>query len=190
MCLYYVLKAKFQIVFSKFQKLSEKIVDKNPYWDYCIDEYVLPNNKLGKYFYVHSPGSTIIIPILDDRFILTNQFRYLNQKMSLEFPGGGLKPNLDPYKNAFQELKQETGFVANELYEIGRFNPCNGMTDEICFVFLARNLEKYKQDLDESEEISVVSLTKSEINQKIKSGEIWDGMTLASWSLFLSLQLF
>jgi len=177
-------------VYRKYQKVSEKIVESNPYWDYRVDEYILPNLKQGKYYYVHTPGSAMVIPILDGKFVMTNQYRYLNRKMSLEFPGGGLKPDYSPRENALLELKQETGYVAGELIEIGQFNPCNGLTDEICYVFLAKNLELSKQDLDESEEISPILLSKSEIESKIKKGEIWDGMTLASWSLYLVLQEF
>mgnify|MGYP001050167471 CR=1 FL=1 len=177
-------------MYRKYQKVSEKIVESNPYWDYRIDQYILPNSKVGKYYYVHTPGSTMVIPVLDGKFVMTSQYRYLNRKMSIEFPGGGLKPNYSPRENAFLELKQETGYVAGELIEIGQFNPCNGLTDEICYVFLAKDLEKYNQELDETEEIITILLSKSEIELKIKLGEIWDGMTLASWSLFLSLQEF
>jgi len=57
------------------------------------DTYVLPDElHKGDYYYVHSNGSTIVIPCLDeDHFVLVKQFRYLNQKESLEFPGGGLQ---------------------------------------------------------------------------------------------------
>ncbi|MFN3781577.1 MAG: NUDIX hydrolase [Candidatus Kapaibacteriota bacterium] len=171
-----------------YLKLSEKSVCTNPYWEYKIDEYILPNRKKELYFYAHTPGSTMIIPRLDNKFILTLQFRYLNQKESLEFPGGGIKPGLSIVENAIEELTQETGYSSNKLKQIGSFNPCNGLTDEICYVFYTDNLVKTSQKLDETEEITVVYLSEKEIVHKIKNGEIWDGMTLASWCLFKSLQ--
>lgn len=171
----------------KFSKLSEKIISSNPYWQYKIDEYILPNGRKELYYYAHTPGSTMIIPKLNEKFIFTLQFRYLNQQFSIEFPGGGSKPEFSPIENAKSELLQETGFYANELRPIGFFNPCNGLTDEICFVFYTDNLVQMEQALDESEEIEIVLLTEQEIFEKIKNGEIWDGMTLASWSLFKSL---
>lgn len=176
-------------MFNKYSKLSEKIVCSNPYWEYKIDEYILPSGRKEFYYYAHTPGSTMIIPKLEEKFIFTKQYRYLNQRLSVEFPGGGAKPELTPLENAKSELLQETGYFANELRQIGIFNPCNGLTDEICHVFLADKLIKMEQNLDESEEIEIILLTEEEVLEKIKSGEIWDGMTLASWSLFKSLHI-
>ncbi|MCX7879281.1 MAG: NUDIX hydrolase [Ignavibacteria bacterium] len=172
-------------MFNKFEKVSEVIVDKNPYWEYIVEDYVLPNKKIAKYYYVHTLGSIMIIPMLEDnRFILTKQYRYLNKRESLEFPGGGVKKGFTIEESALNELIEETGYKAGEIKKIGHFNPCNGLTDEICNVFIASNLEKFKQKLDESEEISVCIFSYDEIIDNIKSGTIWDGMTLASWSLF------
>ncbi|MCX7909661.1 MAG: NUDIX hydrolase [Ignavibacteria bacterium] len=171
----------------KYIKIAEKTIDVNPYWHYKIDEYILPNGKKANYYYAHTPGSTMIIPQFGKEFILTVQFRYLNQKKSIEFPGGGVKQQVSIEENAKLELLQETGFYAKEIKPIGYFNPCNGLTDEICYVFYTNELIKEKQDLDESEEIEVLFLREEEIEQKIQNGEIWDGMTLASWLLYKSL---
>ncbi|MEJ5285728.1 MAG: hypothetical protein CH6_3193 [Candidatus Kapaibacterium sp.] len=176
-------------MFEKFSKVSERIINSNPFWDYKIDEYTLPNGKVELYYYAHTPGSTMIIPLWKGKFVLTVQYRYLNQKYSIEFPGGGVKPDLSLVENAKAELLQETGFLSKKIEQIGIFNPCNGLTDEICTVFFATELIKQTQDLDESEEIDILLLSEQEILKKIKSGEIWDGMTLASWCLFKSLHL-
>lgn len=173
----------------KFAKISEKTIDSNPYWDYKIDEYISPKEKVELYYYAHTPGSTMIIPIIEQKFLFTIQYRYLNQRVSIEFPGGGAKKNLTPIENATLELLQETGYLPNNIQQIGIFNPCNGLTDEICYVFLANELVKKEQSLDETEEIELMLLSEKEVTNKIKTGEIWDGMTLASWCLFKSLQL-
>lgn len=170
---------------SKYSTISKQTIDINPYWNYVIEEYILPDFNIGKYYYVESNGSTIIIPKLSNgNFLLTKQFRYLNKKFSLEFPGGGIKKGLLPLQNAYEELQQETGLVARKWTPIGKFNPCNGMTNEICQVYLAEELSIGIQNPDSSEEIDVLELSFKEINEKIKMGEIWDGMTLASWSLY------
>ncbi len=171
----------------KFSKISEILSNRNPYWEYKIDEYLLPNGKKELYYYAHTPGSTMVIPIIQNKYLLTKQFRYLNQKNSIEFPGGGIKPEHTIEANARLELIQETGYSTNLLYQIGSFNPCNGLTNEICYVFVAKELVSKAQDLDESEEIEILFLSEVELIEKIKNGEIWDGMTLASWSLYKSL---
>lgn len=169
----------------KYEQISKKIIDKNPYWEYLIDEYRLPNNNVGQYYYVHTPGSVMIIPILPDKtFLMTKQYRYLDKKFSIEFPGGGIKRNKTPLEAAIDELKEETGAMAEKITKIGEFNPFNGVTDEICNVFVANVSEISSQSLDESEEIEILKLSLDKIISLIKSGEIYDGMTLSAFTIY------
>lgn len=170
----------------KLIKISSEIKFKNPWWSYVIDRYILPTGKEAQYHYVHTGGSAFIIPVLDDgKFLMVNQYRYLNDRESIEFPGGGIKERENPEEIAHKELIEEIGYDA-DLHKIGIFNPYNGVTDEICHVYIARNLRPSNIELkDESEELEVLHLTRDEIEAKIKSNEIYDGMTLAAWALFV-----
>jgi len=171
----------------KLSKIDSGIKYSNPYWQYRFDHYTMPDGKPGEYHYVQTNGSTMIIPQSDNNtFVLIRQYRYLNQRESIEFPGGGIKEKNSPIENAREELLEETGYAAKSIEEIGAFNPFNGVTDEICHVFLAKGLEKRAADPEQSEEFEIIELTKERFFENIKSGEIWDGMTLASWMLFLS----
>ncbi|MFW6276272.1 MAG: NUDIX domain-containing protein, partial [Bacteroidota bacterium] len=169
---------------TKLETISSRLVITNPYWDYKIDKYSYPAGGEGEYHYVHSKGATMVVPVLNDKIIMVSQYRYLNQRNSLEFPGGGIKPGLEPEQNAREELAEEAGYKAGEMAYAGGFNPFNGVTNEICHVFIARGLQKTAARPDESEEFFVELLTEKEIERLIKSGDIWDGMTLAAWSLF------
>ncbi len=115
---------------------------------------------------------------------MTRQFRYLNQRESLEFPGGGVDPSLGYEKSAIRELRQESGFDCDSLEIIGEFNPFNGVTSEICRVYLASGLTGVEVTADESEEFEIMELSNQEIFDKINKGELWDGMTLAAWALY------
>ncbi len=168
----------------ELQKISGSILSANNWWEYRLDRYKYPSGFEGEYHFVHTGGSTFIIPEKNENlFIMTKQYRYLNQKISIEFPGGGLKKGLSPIENANQELEEEAGYKGN-LLKIGEFNPFNGVTDEICAVFHATGLVSCKPKPEESEEFEIIELTKKEIIHKIQKGEIWDGMTLAAWSIY------
>jgi 8-oxo-dGTP pyrophosphatase MutT (NUDIX family) len=170
---------------SKFETLSSRTIFSNPYWEYRMDEYHLLSGKKKEYHYVWSRGSTFIIPeIDDDTYILTRQWRYLNKRYSIEFPGGGIEKGLSPSENAVKELAEETGYVAGSMIYLGEYNPFNGVTNELCQVFIARNLLPCDCDPDESEEIELIRLNRKEIYELIKKGEIWDGMTLAAWAMY------
>lgn len=168
----------------KFDTIESNIFASNPYWQYIKDKYLMPNGKIGDYHYVRTLGSTMIIPIFNNKLILTKQFRYLNKKYSIEFPGGGIEKGLTPLDNARKELREELSFESDSMIEIAKFNPFNGVTDEICSVFLALDLSLVDSKQDESEEIEKIELSKTDFQDKIITNEIWDGMTLASYQYF------
>lgn len=168
-----------------FSQISSKVLHSNPYWDLLYDEYILPDGSVGEYYYINSRGSTMVIPQLDNsNFLLINQFRYLNQIESLEFPGGGIAKGLTIYQNALKELKEETGLTAKSMELIGKFNPYKGVTNEICYVFLATNLERMEANPEKTEQITSTELSTEQIKNQIKSNKIWDGMSIISWYLY------
>ncbi len=167
------------------RQLSSKLFAKNPWWEYRLDSYEQPDGSVSEYHYVHTPGSVMILPITDEgKFILVKQFRYLNQREGLEFIGGGIKPGKSAEESAHDELLEEAGIIADEIILIGEFNPMNGVTDEICNIFVAHSLKNTVAKPDASEEFEVAELSNTEISDFIKSGIIWDGMTLAAFALF------
>jgi len=167
--------------------ISTREVLRNKWWRYFVDEYKFPDGSDGEYHFVRTSGSTMTIAKLSETsFVLTRQYRYLNRRISLEFPGGGIKEGLEPETNAREELTEEAGYEATEMIKLGIFNPFNGVTDEICHVFLALGLTQVEARPEPSEEFEIVTLSKQQINEYIQKGELWDGMTLASWALYLS----
>ncbi|MBX7153743.1 MAG: NUDIX hydrolase [Candidatus Kapaibacterium sp.] len=166
--------------------ISSELILENPYWQYKHDRYVMPNGKEGSYFYVNTHGSVFIIPVTDDgTFVLTKQYRYLNQRVSIEFPGGGIKDGITPEEQARLELQEETGYTCSSLRHIGVMNPMNGVTNELCYVYIATGLTYVGAKPEESEEFLQVEYSRKEITSAIQSNEIWDGMTLAAWAMAL-----
>ncbi len=170
-----------------WEKIRQEFELKNPWWTYRRDSVKLPSGKNGEYHYVHAVGSSMIVPVLDDgRLLLVNQYRYLRERESLEFPCGGMKEGSTPEGTARLELAEETGFQAGELVQAGEFNPYNGVTDEICHVFIARDLTPARSSKDETEEFEYKYISPQEVDVLMSSGKIWDGMSLAAWILVRS----
>jgi ADP-ribose pyrophosphatase len=131
-----------------------------------------------------SNGSSCVVPVLPDgRLVLVNQYRYLRDRESLEFPCGGVKEGQTFDDTAVQELAEEAGYHAREWAIAGEFNPYNGVTDEMCRVFIAKRLTPVVVPHDDTEEFEKVTLTPEELEARIISGVIWDGMTIAAWAL-------
>ena len=76
---------------SRWKKLTSKIIYTNPWWTYTLDSFQIPDGVKGEYHYVHSEGSSMIVPVMEDgKIILVNQYRYLGERESIEFPCGGV----------------------------------------------------------------------------------------------------
>ncbi|MBI5577345.1 MAG: NUDIX hydrolase [Deltaproteobacteria bacterium] len=167
-----------------WKKISESILFRNPWWTYKLDSIELPSGKPGEYHYLHTNGASMVIPVLEDgTIVLVNQYRYLLRKESLEFPCGSMKDGSNYDETARHELQEETGYSAKTLASVGEFNPYNGVTVEMCRVYIARDLEFVGGTPDETEEFEVLRLTPSEIDDGIRSGVIWDGMSIAAWAI-------
>ena len=169
---------------SRWKTISSKVVQKNPWWTYKIDSYQIPNGVSGEYHYVHTEGSSMIVPVQDDgRMILVNQYRYLCARESIEFPCGGVKPGNSYDEMAAMELEEETGYRSDDLRRIGEFNPYNGVTNEFCAVFVGRTLTRTAPKPDATEEFELIVCSSEELEEMIRQKKIWDGMTLAAWTL-------
>lgn len=172
---------------SPLKKLSEEVLHENPWWRYKHDIYSFPNGKHGEYYYGETYGMSMVVPILSDgRLLLVKQFRYLADRYSIEFPGGGMRKGDAPSEVAKRELMEETGCSAKELINISNFEPHNGLFVDTTHVFIARGVTQIEtKNLvgDETEFIEIIFRRPDEIEQLIRNNEIWDGQTLATWAL-------
>jgi ADP-ribose pyrophosphatase len=168
-----------------WSRISNRRVFSCPYFTLEHDRYRLPSGKESDYFYVHTLGSTMVVPRLAcGTLVLTRQFRYLMGHTSIEFPAGGLKAGLTPLDNARQELEEEAGYRAASWTLIGKFSPYKGVARETCHVFLAEELEPCPPCPEETEDIEVLRATTGELRAMIGKGEVTDGMSLAAFALF------
>ncbi len=167
-----------------YKPISKSIVYKNPWWQYCRDQIELPSGKAGEYHYVLTGGSSMVVPVADDgKLLMVRQYRYTGNRDSIEFPCGGLKKGATHDETAKNELAEETGYLPGKLEFVGDFNPCNGLLEETCRVYIARDLQFVGSRPDETEFFELVPLTTEELDALIYNGTIWDGMTLAAWAM-------
>ncbi len=169
----------------KWSRLSKETLHSSPYYDYCHDEYRLPDGSVGNYYYLEVAGSTMVVPVLaGGELVLVRQHRYLHGRSSLELPAGGIKRGRTPLETARDELREEAGYRADRLEPIGTFAPCNGLSDELCHVFVATELEPVPAAPEPTEELERVTLARAELDRQIGSGEVWDGMTIVALKLY------
>tara|TARA_Y100000310_G_C20273253_1_gene619041 strand:- start:16 stop:558 length:543 start_codon:yes stop_codon:yes gene_type:complete len=165
--------------------ISSSVVHENPWWSYKKDIYSLNEGEEREYHYCQTNGAVIIIPVLEDgRLVLIRQYRYLQDKHSIEFACGGINLHEAPFEAAKRELLEETGMQAGEMMKIAEFEPASGYSKDRTHLYIASDLRELGDPQTESTEIlETLPRRIDEFNQMIRSGEIWDGQTLSSWAI-------
>lgn len=163
--------------------LEEKLVHKGAFLKIVNQKVKLPNGKITSRDIVKHPGAVAIVAFLgEDKIILIEQFRKALDEVILEIPAGKLNNMEEPIKAAIRELKEETGYMTEQVEYLGKFATAPGFCDEIIYIFKAENLKKGDVALDEDEFINVKTYSINEIKTMIKNGDIKDAKTIAAFA--------
>nr|WP_270895503.1 NUDIX hydrolase [Aliibacillus thermotolerans] len=150
-----------------------KIIDVNVY------DVSLPNGGESKREVAHHPGAVAVIAMTESgKIVLVRQFRKALEKEIYEIPAGKLEQGEAPIETAYRELEEETGYRAKELTEITSFYTSPGFSDEIIYLFEAKQLSKGVAQGDEDEFVEMVEVTLEEAQQMIKTKAIHDAKTV------------
>ncbi len=160
--------------------LKKSVAFSCPWYRIAQETIRLPTNQVIDYYYVTIPPSVMVVPVTTDgRIVLVRQYRYPTRSFCYELPGGNTGGKA-PLAAGKEELLQETGYRARRWRRLGRFQPYSGMSDEVCYVYLATDLESGRQRLEDREFIQVITMPIREVYRQVQRDRVQDGMTLAS----------
>ena len=127
-------------------------------------------------------GAVCVIPVTENNeVIMERQYRYPIDRVILEIPAGKLDaPDEDRLSAIQRELREETGYTADEWTELGDFHAAPAYSDEYITMYLAQGLHKGERHLDEDEFLDVYSIPLSELVEDVMSGRISDAKTQVS----------
>ncbi|AGB40886.1 NTP pyrophosphohydrolase [Halobacteroides halobius DSM 5150] len=116
-----------------------------------------------------------IVPVTSQHeIVLVKQYRFGTEKVTLEVPGGTLDPGEKKPKLAAQrELREETGYQAETIVNLGKVAANPAIQNNYCHFYLAEEAKKLQeQDLDLTEDIELMLVPITEIDTLIDSGKI------------------
>ena len=169
---------------AELKQLQEKQTSTEDIFDGIVlhvvrDTVSLPNGHSAIREVIRHIGAVCVIPVTENNeVIVERQYRYPLNRVILEIPAGKLDSPDENRLSAIQrELREETGYSADEWTEIGDFHPAPAYSDEYITMYLARGLHKGKQDLDADEFLNVYTIPLKDLVNDVMSGRISDAKT-------------
>ena len=163
--------------------LLSKAVKYDNNWIQVTEHQVLnPAGNPGIYGVVHFKNIAIGIVALDEtqHIYLVGQYRFPLNEYSWEVPEGGAPVGTLPLDSAKRELLEETGLVAEQWTMIQRMHLSNSVSDEDCYIFLARGLTQHEAEPEETEQLHVKKLPFEQVYEMVNSGAITDAISVAA----------
>jgi len=165
-----------------WQTLRSKEVYENPWIRVVENQVIHPGGSEGIYGVVHFKNlATGVVPLDEDNNTwLVGQYRYPLEQYSWEIPEGGGEEGSDPLQAVQRELREETGITAKEWTLIQVMHLSNSVSDEVAYLYVARDLAFGTPAPEESEELALRKVPFAEVLRMVLEGEITDAMTVTA----------
>lgn len=125
----------------------------------------------------------------DRQLIVVRQFRFGAGEITTEIPGGVMDPGEEHGETARRELREETGYTSSNWTYLGCVQPNPAFHDNLCHHWLAEDCELTDElDLDEGEDVRVLTLDPEQVRADIQSGAIRHSLVLTALSRVMDLR--
>ena len=167
----------------EFKRLSRDLVYKGSIIDFYKDTVQVPNGNVVKWDFIEHKGAAAVVAVREDgRLLMVRQYRNALDRYTLEIPAGGLNGLNEPtIVAAARELEEETGYKTESPLEfLISIRTTVAFCNEKIDIYVAKNLQASRQNLDEDEFIRVEAWDVEDLNAKIYAGEIQDSKTICA----------
>ena len=166
----------------KYERIGRELIHKGAIIDYYQDTIKIPNGNIAKWDYIKHKGAAAVVAVKDDgKLLMVRQFRNALDRETLEIPAGGLNSVDEPTDiAAARELEEEAGYTAGKLELLISIRTTVAFCDEKIDIYVATDLQRSKQHLDEDEFLDVETYSIEELIQMIYDCKINDGKTVSA----------
>ncbi len=145
----------------------------------------LPTGDERGYAVCDSADWVLIIAVTpEDEVVFVRQFRHGRGELILEIPGGVMDPGESPTDTAIRELREETGFVAENVEICGPLLPNPALNNARIHIAVARGcLPKHPPAPEPFEEMTIELRPLDSVAQMIAGGELQHALCIAAFAV-------
>jgi len=143
------------------------------------DRVGLPNGGESTREYIVHPGAVVVLPVFENGdVLLERQHRYPLRRDFIEFPAGKIDAGEDELQCGQRELREETGYEAQQWSHVTTLYPCIGYANERLEFFHAQQLNFVGHARDADEFLEVLRVPFDEAMAWLHSGKICETKTV------------
>ena len=134
------------------------------------------------YVFEYNPWVTIVPITSNQEVVLIKQYRHGAGRIETELPAGSKDhSDLSIKAAAERELREETGYTADQFEFVGKMSPNTSSHNNESHVYVAHDVRcTESQNLDSSEEIDVFTVPLQQLPDMINRGEFGQAMHVAA----------
>ena len=166
----------------EFRRLNRELMYHGTIVDFYKDTIEVPNGNVVEWDFIGHKGAAAVLPVREDgKLLMVRQYRNALDRYTLEIPAGGLNGVDEPTRDAAgRELEEETGYRSDDLEWLITIRTTVAFCNEKIDIYVAKNLIKSHQHLDEDEFINVEAYSVEELSWMILEGKIEDSKTISA----------
>lgn len=169
-----------------WKRLDRKTIYDTKYLKVYEDKVEFPNGNVSESYSVFRLPDVVIVLASDkEKNIITLlEYKYGANEKLRNFPAGHIEEGEEAVAAARRELLEETGYGGGEFSLVGSLKEFPTKSLSTAYIIRATDVEKIAdQNLDENEEVSVVLVSKQELEIEIRQRKWIDAKCLAGITL-------
>ena len=112
--------------------------------------------------------------------LLLWRHRFITDTWGWEIPAGGIDPGETPEQAAARETLEETGWAPGPMHPLARYQPTNGLSDQVFNLFVADGATRVGEPADAGESERIEWVAVDELRRIAREGQMLDGLSLTA----------